>query len=435
MKWYVGAFLLLLIAWLLGLSLLSYAMYALVGLMLVGRWLARIWANNVTAERTCNQLTAEIGDSVTVLIKVTNRGWLTIAWLLLEDLLPRHALIHSPPTLELSGRRVELMTLKGCATKTLLYQLKCNRRGYFQIGPLMLETGDLFGLHRRFRVLSEPNFLLVYPQVIPLEGYDVASRRPIGEVRMSYRLYEDPTRIAGVRQYQPGDPLNRVHWRATARTGELHSKIYEPSTVVGATLLLDFHKGSHDPKHEPHRSELAITATASLANAVYEMGQQIGLLSNGRDAVDRIRQEGWQRDPRTRRAARQTASMLDASERLEPVIVPTQRGAEQLLRILESLARLELTDGLDLAQLIDETTSRMPRDASIIAILQRVTPRNAVALGNLVRRGFAVTAILNIHDAYDFGVASGLLAVERIAATQLMNEAAISTICRSRVLR
>ncbi len=105
----------------------------------------------------------------------------------------------------------------------------------------MVETGDLFGLHRRYRVLTSPHFLLVYPDVVPLEGYELASRRPIGEIHLSHRLYEDPTRIAGVRRYELGDPLNRIHWRATARTGQLHCKLYEPSCVAGATLLLDFH--------------------------------------------------------------------------------------------------------------------------------------------------------------------------------------------------
>ena len=70
----------------------------------------------------------------------------------------------------------------------------------------MLETGDLFGLHRRYRVSTEPHFLLVYPKVVPLEGYDIASRRPIGEVRLTHRLFEDPTRIAGVRAVSGGRP-------------------------------------------------------------------------------------------------------------------------------------------------------------------------------------------------------------------------------------
>ena len=174
-----------------------------------------------------------------------------------------------------------------------MYQLKCNRRGYYQIGPLVLETGDVFGLHRRYQVLAKPNFLTVLPKVIPLAGYDVASRRPLGEVRMTHRLFEDPTRNAGVREFEPGDPLSRIHWGATARTGNLHSKIYEPSTVAGATLLLDLHKKSNPQHHEPVRSDLAVTTAASLSQYLYELGQQVGLVTNARDAADRVREEGW----------------------------------------------------------------------------------------------------------------------------------------------
>ena len=94
-----------------------------------------------------------------------------------------------------------------------------------------------------------------------------------------------------------------------------------------------------------------MTAAASLANAVFQMGQQVGLVTNGRDAADRIRQEGWDFDIRTRDAAQRAASMLDASDRLQPLVVETRRGAEQLMRILETLARAELTDGLSVPQL------------------------------------------------------------------------------------
>ena len=83
-------------------------------------------------------------------------------------------------------------------------------------------------------------------------------------------------RLRGGRSAQPR------HWRATARMGSLHSKVYEPSTVAGATLLLDFHEADYESQHEPYRSEVAVTATASIAHAIYEMGQQIGLVTIGR---------------------------------------------------------------------------------------------------------------------------------------------------------
>jgi uncharacterized protein (DUF58 family) len=435
MKWYLGAFVLLLLALVFDLGLLAYAMYALLGVMITSRFLARSWAEGLSAVRDCNRVTANVGDIVAVVILVENRRGLPVPWVLLEDLLPRHALVPPPPRLGVQGRRLHLAMLGGRGRKTLTYQLRCNQRGYFQIGPLVLETGDLFGLHRRYRVVTEPHFLMVYPRVFALEGYDVASRRPIGEVRMSYRLYEDPTRIAGVRQYQAGDPLNRVHWRATARTGSLHSKVYDPSTVAGATILLNFYEAAYERRGRMDRAELGVTAAASLANAVYEMGQQVGLVTNGRDAADRIRQEGWDYDIRSRKAARRAAQMLEHSDRLEPVVVETRRGPEQLMRILETLARVELTDGLTFAQLVTETASRLPRDATVLAILPSVSAQTALALGNLRRHGFAVTAVLNLYEVHDFEVAAGQLLAEGIEARHLQTEASLVTLCRDYVLR
>lgn len=435
MKWLAGAILLLILAIIFDLGLLAYAMYALLAVMLVSRFLTRRWAESLAASRECNRLSAEIGETVAVVINLKNTGGLPIPWVLLEDLLPREALLYDPPRLRVAGRRVQLSMLKSLGRKSIIYQLTPTRRGYYQIGPLVLETGDLFGLHRRYQVATDPHFLLVMPKVVPLSGYEVSSKRPIGEVRMSYRLYEDPTRISGVRTYEAGDPLNRVHWRATARTGLLHSKVYEPSTVAGATILLDFHTASHDRRHEPFRSELAVTAAASIANAVYLLGQQVGLVTNGRDAVDRIRQEGWAHDHRTRAAALASATMQATSDRLQPLVVPTRRGPEQFVQILRTLARVELTDGLPLAALIEETASRMPRDATVIAIVPGASEEAAVSLANLRRRGFAVTAILNIYEEREFAEAAGALLAAGIETRHLKDEESIAEICRRLALR
>ena len=148
-------------------------------------------------------------------------------------MLPRGAIVSRPPRIVAKGHRLAVAMLGPHGQKTLNYQLHLAMRGYYQVGPLVLETGDLFGLHRRFRIVTEPVYIMVYPKVVPLPGYDLASRRPIGEIRLTHRLFEDPTRIAGIRAYQPGDPINRVNWTATARTGVLHSKVYDASTIAG----------------------------------------------------------------------------------------------------------------------------------------------------------------------------------------------------------
>ena len=436
MRWFLGAIVLLAIGMAFQMGLLVYAMYVLLGVMLVSRYLAREWVENLTAERECSRLTAQIGDKVAVIVNIRNAGRLPIPWLIAEDSLPKAALAQRPPRISLDGKRMNILQLGAKGQKSLLYQVTFLMRGYYQIGPLLLESGDLFGLHRRFRLETKPHFVLVFPKVVPLQGYDLASRRPIGEVRLTHRLFEDPTRIAGVREYQHGDPLSRVHWRATARTGDLHCKMYEPSCIAGATLLLDFHSAVYAPRSEPHRSELAVTAAASLANAVYQLGQQIGLVTNGRDAADRILQEGFRHEFRTRSLALDTAKMQERSDRLRPVVVETRRGPEQLVRLLEALARLELTDGLTFPQLVLEATSRLPRDATIVAILPAVPHETAIALGSLKRRGYAVTAILVMYDDEDDAPSCmGRLMAEGIDARRVENEAAIGSVCSAQMVR
>src|SRR5215470_8095564 len=289
MRWFVVIVGILVLAVLFDLGLIACAMLALLGLMLISRFLARSWINNLEATRDFNRTEAEVGQKIAFVITVENHGGLPVAWALVEDMLPRGAIVSRPPRIEVKGHRLAVVMLRPYGRKTLNYQLHFAMRGYYQVGPMVLETGDLFGLHRRFRIVTEPVYIMVYPKVVPLPGYDLASRRPIGEIRLTHRLFEDPTRIAGVRAYQAGDPLNRVHWSATARTGVLHSKVYDASTIAGATVVLDFHRDSYPARNEPGRSELAVTTAVALANAVSLMGQPIGLITNGRDAADRIR--------------------------------------------------------------------------------------------------------------------------------------------------
>jgi len=436
MRWLLGAIALLAIGIAFQMGLLVYAMYVLLGVMLVSRYLAREWVERITAERECSRHTAQIGDKMAVVVQIRNSGRLPVPWLLVEDSVPKEALSQKPPRISLDGKRVNIMQLGAKAQKSLLYQVTFLMRGFYQIGPLLLESGDLFGLHRRFRLETKPHFVLVFPKIVPLRGYELASRRPIGEVLLTHRLFEDPTRISGVREYQQGDPLNRIHWRATARTGALHCKMYEPSCIAGSTLLLDFHKEVYTARREPHRSELAITMVASLASAVYQMGQQIGLVTNGRDAADRIQQEGFRHEFRTRSLALDTAKMRDRSDRLRPVVVETRRGPEQLVRILEALARLELTEGLTFPQLIIEATSRLPRDATVVAILPSVSVEASIALGSLKRRGYAVTVILVTYDDDDEAPASmGRLIAEGIDVRRVDSEAAIASVCAAQAAR
>ena len=430
MGWFYLILAILVAALVLQAGLLAFAMYVLIGVLLVSRHLSREWIGSLEVERSQEALDAlEVGESVEIRLKLRNRGKWSVTWVLIEDLFPEPALRQRPPRVRITGKRIRLTSIAAGKSATLTYTIECLTRGYYQIGPTLLETGDVFGLHRRHRIVAKPLYLMVYPKIVPLPRYDITSQRPIGEVNLAPRLFEDPTRNAGVRPYQMGDPLQRVHWRATARTGELHSRAYEPTSLAGASILLDFHSEGYHKRGEPVRSELAISVAAALAYAVSILNQQVGFFSNGRDAADRLRQEialqsgsdetgeTWE----SREAARSAGSSLGEGERLEPVAVATRRGIEQFQRIREALARLELTDGLSFIGLVADIAHRLPRDASIVALLPTASIDTATMLGNLRRRGFAISVILLAVDEDDGAVFYGRLLTESIRDVRFIN--------------
>ncbi|MBA4186574.1 MAG: DUF58 domain-containing protein [Planctomycetaceae bacterium] len=426
MIWFSAIALLLGVALALQAGLVAFAGYVLLGVFLVSRFLARRWVHDLHAERKCDATPREVGESTEVVVTLTNTGGLPILWVLVEDLIPDLATRQKPARLSVKGKRLQVASLGPRKTKAVKYSVTFQMRGYYPLGPTMLETGDVFGLHRRHRVIGKPVYVMVYPKVVPLPQYNFASERPIGEVRLQNRLFEDPTRTAGVREYQLGDPLQRVHWKVTARMGVLHCRIYEPTTLAGATILVDFHADGYPRRGEPHRSDLVVTTAASVAYAIAMLNQQVGLASNGRDAADRIREESLAADGadasyETREAARDRFELREENDRLRPVIVATRRGFDQFQMIREALARLELTDGFEFAQLTLEIAPRIPRDATVIAILPRVPVETAVALGTLRRQGFAVSAILIGLNESDKLEAHGRLLTETIRDVRYVN--------------
>jgi uncharacterized protein (DUF58 family) len=441
MKWIAGTIALLIVGLVFQLSLLIYAMYVLLGVLLLNRVFTKVWTSGIEAQRFSADEALEIGQHIEIKVAARNMGRLAIPWLLLEDSLPRDALTQSPHHIKAEGARLAVARLEPGETKVFTYKVQFLMRGYYQLGPLLVETGDVFGLHRRFRVMTEPSFAQVPPRIVPLEGYNLSSRRPIGEIRLAHRLFEDPTRLAGVRPYQKGDPLNRIHWRATARTGELQSRSYESSCVAGATFVLDFHGQSFAGASAVQSAELAAIAVASLANAVCLMGQQMGFVSNGRDAADRIREEGWRSDFLTRNDARTRAGEPQRNTRLRPVALEAAKGDYQLAEILAILARLEHTDGLDFADMLSEAASRISRDTTVVAVLGTVTQEIAVALGNVARRGLLVTAIvvsMDMEAAPDWARPpdwAGMLLAQGIDFRVVNSEEAVGNLCAEAIIR
>ena len=466
----VGAAAIIAFGMVFGAALWVLAGMAAILTLVVARFLSRDAAGALRIEREQGDIEVAVGSLVPIELQVVNSGKTPIPWVLVEDLAARETtsevgerLADFPdnaggtqstqatmlakssiirPPIQIEGSRLGVFFLPPGKNESLTYSIRCERRGYIQVGPTMVETGDLFGFFRKFRLASKPRFITVLPTVVPLTGYDIGSRRPIGEIRMRDNIMDDPTRLRGIRRWQPGDPMRSVHWSATARTGTLHSKVYEPSSIAGATLILDMHRTSNPDHHEPMRCDLAISATASIASALQQEGEPFALVTNARDAADRVRveQEQWSRsdgqssrDFRRRDVATRHHAMKQINDRRRPIVMQPDRSLIHYREMLRTLARLERTDALTLPELLTECESRLSAETTMMVILQTADESTLAALIGLARRGRAVAVIVNTHEPEDFARIAGPLTAVGIETMHLRSQTEIAELCRTAV--
>jgi uncharacterized protein (DUF58 family) len=365
----------------------AYAFYAAVLVALIAWMMSFVGLEGMTVERVCNRRHGEIGQDAQVTVGIHNARPFFVPWVIAEDILG-------------SGLRVEqgvsarALVMPPMGHTTLKYTLRLKRRGYHRVGPVLFESGDFFGLARRFRAGDDVHFVTVYPRIVPIDRYSVPSHRPLGETTVQMRLFEDPTRIAGVREYRYGDPLRRVHWKASARTGRLHSKIFDPSCILGVNIVLDFAADAWTGDARSRRIEFAATVAASLASHLADRGADIGFVSNGVDAADVIQTNPISVEVANRDEARRLLEHRQATERLRPVQVVAGRGGETLHMILETLARLEPGTGLALPQMIAREYNAWPREQTVALIVPAVSEELTTQIVRLKNANFSVLVLL-----------------------------------------
>ena len=402
----------------------AYATYTFLLLVLVANLSSHMWLAGLDCTRVVSHHMLQQGEETTVDLTIANkRGW-PIPWIFVED---RH-----PGDFPRRGDRARLAVLMPGRQIRLQYTLTCPRRGYHRIGPMVMESGDLFGLQRRFRTGASQEYVSVLPTIAYIETFNISSRRPQGPVKLSNKIYEDPTRIASIRQYIQGDPLNRIHWKVSARAGSLHTKTLEASMVSGGTMILDFHAGNYKPEKREERQELAVTTTASIGYLLQVSGEQVGLLTNGFDAALTAEYDIEEHEALSKDDVEDVITHDQIDDRIKPLLVPTIRSTEQAQRIAENLARIVPGRGLDLPQLILAEYRGLPRDASLLVVTPQVTDLLALTLAEMKAAGFIVNVFF-INDLAGYNEACQHLAPHYIQVFHITHERDLHTLSPARI--
>ncbi|HLI38117.1 MAG TPA: DUF58 domain-containing protein [Streptosporangiaceae bacterium] len=211
------------------------------------------------------------GHPVEVRITVSNVSKSRIGLLLAQDATP-HAL-GSRPRFVLSG-------IAPGGSREVSYQLRPPVRGMFTIGPLGIRTADAFGLVELGRSFASRSTLVVTPPVTPLPSVRaVGSRLGSGENGLRAVAVAGEDDIAP-RAYRDGDDLRRVHWRSTARYGELMVRREEQQWLESTCLLLDTRRHAHSGTGMDSSFEAAVSAAASIAVHLAAQGTQVRLIAD-----------------------------------------------------------------------------------------------------------------------------------------------------------
>ncbi len=376
-----------------------------------------IWKNlsllGVSYERSFDRTRVFPGEPVIMTFTVANDKLLPLTWLEFRDELPVAPATEtkfSQKASEITGRYLlrSTFSLHGRERTQRTATLRFPTRGYYNLGPVTYESGDIFTL---FTIAQEHKYidtLVVYPQIWPLVELGLPAKEPFGEVKVRRSLFTDPIKTQGIRDYQPQDRFRDVHWKATARRGNLQTKVYDPSTGMTMALFLNV---ATLPKHwmgfEPDLLERAISVAASVANYGIQQDWGVGVYANG---------------------------SLPNSD--QPIRVPPGRSTEQLSHILEALAAVtEFATGA-IERLMFRESPHLPWAATIVLVTAVVTDEIAAALIRLQEAGRRIV-LISLADAPPPASIGSILTYHIPAATpafqsgpqnQTATEAALSAI-------
>ena len=242
----------------------------------------------------------------------------------------------------------------------------CRRRGLFTLGPIVVRSGDPFDFFRVERSFGRASQVMVYPRPLDLPRYAVPPANLPGEGRFRRRTHYVTPNASGLRDYEHGDSVNRIHWPSSLRTGRLLVKTFELDPASQMWVVLDLNRTDHAGEDDESTIEYGVTAAASVARLFLSQNRSVGLMTFGTG--------------------------------LE--VVQPDRGPQQLSRMLEALAMAEPIGDVPLSTLLFQQARRWGRHTTLVVITAASDDRWVAALRSLTHRGVKAAVIQLDHESF-----------------------------------
>ncbi len=327
-------------------------------------WTRAAW-RAVDVEADFEPARAFVDEDIVLRLRITNRKRLPLPIVRVVARFPEGlSASATPDPAAIRGHRRRL-SIAGRTEITLRLPVHAPSRGEYWLEELEIELSDPFDLVPLRRVTAVERPLLVMP--VPRLGVPLRVRRhlPFGAPARAVRLFEDREHFAGVRDYEPGDPMHHVHWRVSAHAGRLQTKRYEPTRSAEVLLAVDLSHG--EPfwaAVDPTTAEESIGWASYLARQAINAGWRAGLVANTHLRKGR-----------------------------GPLRVPagTSRGQEAAL--FTALARMPNQPTNDLGPVLREVGRRLARRTTVIVVSSRPGPSLEHEMEVLRRKGSDVVCL------------------------------------------
>lgn len=369
----IAIYLILIVALLAGLGTgktsffsLAYLLGALLTASMVWAWLA---VRRISIGRQTNSRRSQVGRMVGETFAVSNRGTLPKLWMEVRD--------HSDLPNHNASQVIALLPAKG--THRWQVNTVCQVRGEFTLGPMTLMSGDPFGFFLHERRIYASERLLVYPSIVPVTHFALPGGIVSGGEAQRQWTQQVTTNAAGVREYVPGDSINRIHWRSTARRGKLIVKEFELDPMVDIWVVADFSAESLVEEPSVRRrggtgTIIPIGLSAALPDSTEEYLVSAAA-SLSQYFMDQERALGF-------------AAYLPQRE-----FQPPERSPRRLTRVMETLAVARSLATMSLYEILVNEGRNFSRGSTLVILTATTDARWVQEAFVLARRGIKPTCV------------------------------------------
>ena len=231
--------------------------------------------------------------------------------------------------------------------------------GHFRIEPLQIRTGDPFGLFESTALVGTGVTAVVYPKIEALPLWKLPAASVDGSHATPERTLQTSPLATTVRPWAPGDAFNRIHWKSTARHGEIQVKEFELEQTADAWLVLDLDRGPQRGSGDESSVEVGVRVAASIADKAIRENRAVGLTVN----AHRLAQ-------------------------LQP-----DRGPRQQLKIMQLLAAVDGDGSTPLGEALIATVPRIRRGMTAVVVTASEDVEWVRPLAALRSRGVGCVAV------------------------------------------